>query len=213
MNEMDNEFSFKCTKCGSKLIAIEDWEGMETTCPNCGKELVIPSRADAETMTETVTEIKVVEKHQTETVANTNANLAKCPACGKNVSVNASTCPHCGEPLKEQCWIVHDGGLDTILILGIINLFGHCKVNTKFAFVLISWIIAFFTTLGLAQNRSIFYWCERYSNVGLYAFLTGAVLSVLMSIFPFSRGKWYNVLSYVTMTIPFGIWAVPYLSV
>lgn len=38
----DNYFDFKCPHCQAAVTAEREWQGMNTECPSCGKQIVIP---------------------------------------------------------------------------------------------------------------------------------------------------------------------------
>jgi len=38
----DNYFDFKCPHCQAAVTADREWQGMNTECPSCGKQIVIP---------------------------------------------------------------------------------------------------------------------------------------------------------------------------
>ena len=42
------EFKFRCPYCGQKLEADEEWSGMESGCPRCGRTFAIPAPPAAE---------------------------------------------------------------------------------------------------------------------------------------------------------------------
>ena len=44
---MANEFCFKCANCSGLLQAEPGWIGLETTCPLCGKVIVVPQCGDS----------------------------------------------------------------------------------------------------------------------------------------------------------------------
>lgn len=37
-----NTFSFRCPHCGIEMEAQEEWRGLESSCPGCGKTIKIP---------------------------------------------------------------------------------------------------------------------------------------------------------------------------
>lgn len=39
---MSDAFSFKCPHCGIEMEAQEEWRGLESSCPGCGKTIKIP---------------------------------------------------------------------------------------------------------------------------------------------------------------------------
>jgi DNA-directed RNA polymerase subunit M/transcription elongation factor TFIIS len=36
-------FDFNCPQCGNMLAADDEWRGMKSQCPDCRKDIVIPT--------------------------------------------------------------------------------------------------------------------------------------------------------------------------
>lgn len=61
-----------CSHCGKKFEVGREYIGVKTSCPFCGKEIVVE---DSET------------------------NLVTCSDCGGKISKHAASCPRCGSPV------------------------------------------------------------------------------------------------------------------
>ena len=117
-------FHFKCPHCNAKLEAEDDWNGMETQCPQCSQNIKIvktspvpPPLPSTPSQTKTVSEqsdstfdedsfldkvykIKQIiffvfsEKHSIPTVSS--SGKCTCGKCHKEIDGAVEICPHCG---------------------------------------------------------------------------------------------------------------------
>ena len=117
-------FHFRCPHCNAKLEAEDDWNGMETQCPQCSQNIKIvktspvpPPLPSTPSQTKTVSEqsdstfdedsfldkvckIKQIifpakpEKHSIPTVSS--SGKCTCGKCHKEIDGAVEICPHCG---------------------------------------------------------------------------------------------------------------------
>lgn len=117
-------FQFRCPHCNAKLEAEDDWNGMETQCPQCSQNITIvkpspvppplhstPSLAksvseqpdlifDEDSFLGKVYKIKQIifpdksEKHSIPTVSS--SGKCTCGKCHKEIDGAVEICPHCG---------------------------------------------------------------------------------------------------------------------
>jgi hypothetical protein len=76
---------FQCP-CGKSMVAEGETAGTLVRCPNCGRQLRVPSGKDR-------------GKELTSVPSAPSTRL--CPRCGKNIPIDSSQCPQCKASLVE----------------------------------------------------------------------------------------------------------------
>lgn len=80
-------FHFRCPNCNTKLEAEDDWEGLETTCPKCSKDIpIVKSTSTPPPLSPTPPPIHPHE----------NSQKCFCGKCNEEIARDSKNCPHCG---------------------------------------------------------------------------------------------------------------------
>lgn len=92
------EFEIKCPHCGESLEVQDEWVGMETTCPVCGKDFVIPRRPAAVKRPP----VFKLPKSARKTAAQNGSGAPEAPAAAPAESANGSAeIPMSDKDLRE----------------------------------------------------------------------------------------------------------------
>jgi hypothetical protein len=91
-----------CPGCSSKLRVPEELKGKKFRCPTCG-DIFVPSDAPSPTPTDALEPpTQPVPPLPAAPEPEVNADLAPCPACGKNIPRNADLCLYCKADLSRR---------------------------------------------------------------------------------------------------------------
>ena len=75
-------FTFNCPQCGNLLSGEDEWRGMESECPYCQKNIIIPH-------------ITALPNKPKPTPVLLNSDEKTCPLCGKIIKKGAVFCRFC----------------------------------------------------------------------------------------------------------------------
>ena len=82
-------FEFNCPQCKNMLSAEDEWRGMETQCPRCGNDIIIPH-------------ITALPNKPKPTPVLLNSDEKTCPLCGKIIKKGAVFCRFCQKNIPKE---------------------------------------------------------------------------------------------------------------
>ena len=83
-------FEFNCPQCDNLLSAEEEWRGMETQCPRCSKDIVVPPHITALPNKPKLTPVLL------------NSDEKPCLLCGKIIKKGAVFCRFCQKNIPME---------------------------------------------------------------------------------------------------------------
>src|SRR5438105_621812 len=90
----------ECPGCSSKLRVPEELQGKKFRCPKCG-DIFVPSGTPSPT-SQDVQEPPGQPPSSSRREPEVDADLAPCPACGKNIPRTADLCLYCKADLVRR---------------------------------------------------------------------------------------------------------------